>query len=162
MDNKTIKSLQTSTVWRDYEKAIKKIIESPFRLNCFRLGDVCQLCHQLYDKAMHKQHICETCWNKCECGIIVNPFLFTTRCVHCKIIFCKDCIDLSIPWKDYRNFYREYETCRKCCDPHCFRCGNSYDFETATRQGIIYPSLDPSIFELKFPKKDIKGKVTSY
>ena len=40
--------------------------------------------------------------------------------------------------------------------------GNVYDFETATRQGIIYPSLDPSIFELKFPKKDIKGKVTSY
>ena len=40
--------------------------------------------------------------------------------------------------------------------------GNIYDLETATRQGIIYPSLDPSIFELKFPKKDIKGKVTTY
>ena len=40
--------------------------------------------------------------------------------------------------------------------------GNVYDLETATRQGIIYPSLDPSIFELKFPKKDIKGKVTTY
>ncbi len=40
--------------------------------------------------------------------------------------------------------------------------GNVYDFATSTRQGIIYPSLDPSIFELKFPKKDIKGKVTTY
>ena len=40
--------------------------------------------------------------------------------------------------------------------------GNIYDFITSTRQGIIYPSLDPSIFELKFPKKDIKGKVTTY
>ena len=40
--------------------------------------------------------------------------------------------------------------------------GNIYDLETATRQGIIYPSLDTSIFELKFPKKDIKGKVTTY
>lgn len=40
--------------------------------------------------------------------------------------------------------------------------GNIYDFTTSTRQGIIYPSLDPSIFELKFPKKDIKGKVTTY
>ena len=40
--------------------------------------------------------------------------------------------------------------------------GNIYNLETATRQGIIYPSLDHSIFELKFPKKDIKGKVTTY
>ena len=40
--------------------------------------------------------------------------------------------------------------------------GNVYDFQTATRQGIIYPSLDPSIFELKFPKQDILGKVTTY
>ncbi len=40
--------------------------------------------------------------------------------------------------------------------------GNIYDLETATRQGIIYPSLDPSIFEIKFPNKDIKGKVENY
>lgn len=36
--------------------------------------------------------------------------------------------------------------------------GNVYDINTATRDGIIYPSLDPSIFEIKFPDKDIKGK----
>ncbi len=37
-----------------------------------------------------------------------------------------------------------------------------YDFEGATRKGIIYPSLDPSIFELKFPNTDINGRVTIY
>jgi hypothetical protein len=31
--------------------------------------------------------------------------------------------------------------------------------DTASRDGIIYPSLDPSIFELKFPNSDIEGKV---
>ena len=35
----------------------------------------------------------------------------------------------------------------------------SYDFEGATQNQVIYPSLDPSIFELKFPQTDIKGKV---
>ena len=39
---------------------------------------------------------------------------------------------------------------------------NIYNFETATRNGIIYPSLDPSIFEIRFPDKDIIGKVTTY
>ena len=29
--------------------------------------------------------------------------------------------------------------------------GNLYDIDTATKNGIIYPSLDPSIFELKYP-----------
>ena len=37
--------------------------------------------------------------------------------------------------------------------------GNVYDISSATRDGIIYPSLDPSIFELKFPNSDIEGKV---
>ena len=40
--------------------------------------------------------------------------------------------------------------------------GNIYDFQTATRNGVIYPSLDPSIFEVKFPNQDIKGRVVSY
>lgn len=34
----------------------------------------------------------------------------------------------------------------------------AYDIVGATQKGIIYPSLDPSIFELKFPNTDIKGK----
>jgi len=37
--------------------------------------------------------------------------------------------------------------------------GNWYDIETATKDGIIYPSLDPSIFEIKYPNTDIKGRV---
>ena len=37
-----------------------------------------------------------------------------------------------------------------------------YDFKTATKNGIIYPSLDPSIFELKYPDTDIKGKIKQY
>jgi hypothetical protein len=37
-----------------------------------------------------------------------------------------------------------------------------YDFNTATKNDIIYPSMDPSIFEIKFPNTDIKGKITQF
>jgi len=40
--------------------------------------------------------------------------------------------------------------------------GNIYDIDSATKQGIIYPPLDPSCFEVKFPNKDIKGQVVNY
>ena len=40
--------------------------------------------------------------------------------------------------------------------------GNVYDLTTATKNGVIYPSLDPSIFEIKFPNRDIKGRVVNY
>jgi hypothetical protein len=40
--------------------------------------------------------------------------------------------------------------------------GNVYDLDSATRNGVIYPSLDPSIFEVKFPNQDIRGRVVSY
>jgi len=39
--------------------------------------------------------------------------------------------------------------------------GNVYDIEAATKTGVIYPSLDPSIFEVKFPNTDIIGKIVS-
>jgi hypothetical protein len=35
----------------------------------------------------------------------------------------------------------------------------AYDIEGATLNKVIYPSLDPSIFEIRFPNRDIKGKV---
>lgn len=43
------------------------------------------------------------------------------------------------------------------------KCGgnysnNRYNIEEATRDGIVYPSLDPSVFEVKFPNRDIKGR----
>jgi hypothetical protein len=37
-----------------------------------------------------------------------------------------------------------------------------YSFQKATRKEVIYPSMDPSIFELKYPNTDIKGRVTTY
>ena len=37
--------------------------------------------------------------------------------------------------------------------------GNAYDITSATKNNIVYPSLDPSIFELKYPLKDIIGSV---
>ena len=35
----------------------------------------------------------------------------------------------------------------------------AYDISSATQNQVIYPSLDPSIFEVKFPDSDIKGRV---
>lgn len=36
---------------------------------------------------------------------------------------------------------------------------NTYDISSATIGKIVYPSLDPCVFEVKYPNKDIKGKV---
>jgi len=38
----------------------------------------------------------------------------------------------------------------------------SYDVEGALVNGIIYPSVDPMIFEVKYPNTDIKGRVVSF
>ena len=35
----------------------------------------------------------------------------------------------------------------------------SYDIPAATQNQVIYPSLDPSIFEIRYPNADIKGRV---
>ena len=37
--------------------------------------------------------------------------------------------------------------------------GNFFDMNTSLRGGILYPALDPSIFEVKYPNTDISGKV---
>ena len=37
--------------------------------------------------------------------------------------------------------------------------GNFYDINNSIRGGILYPALDPSIFEIKYPNIDINGKV---
>ncbi len=44
------------------------------------------------------------------------------------------------------------------------KCGDeytphSYNIDAATKDKIVYPSLDPSVFEVKYPDKDIKGRV---
>ena len=36
---------------------------------------------------------------------------------------------------------------------------NAYDITGATKNKQIYPSLDPSIFEVKYPDRDIRGRV---
>lgn len=36
--------------------------------------------------------------------------------------------------------------------------GNVYDIQAATKNNIIYPSLDPCVFEVKYPNSDIKGR----
>ena len=36
--------------------------------------------------------------------------------------------------------------------------GNIFDISTAIKSGVVYPSLDPSIFEVKYPDTDIVGK----
>jgi hypothetical protein len=38
----------------------------------------------------------------------------------------------------------------------------SYDLIGATRNNVIYPSLDPMIFEVKYPDNDIKGRVVTF
>jgi hypothetical protein len=35
---------------------------------------------------------------------------------------------------------------------------NRYNIEQATKGKIVYPSIDPCIFEVKYPNKDIKGR----
>ena len=38
----------------------------------------------------------------------------------------------------------------------------AYDVLGGTQNGVVYPSLDPSIFEVKYPKTDITGKVVTF
>jgi hypothetical protein len=44
------------------------------------------------------------------------------------------------------------------------KCGGTYskhkyNIKNATKGKMVFPSLDPSVFELKYPGKDIKGRV---
>jgi len=37
-----------------------------------------------------------------------------------------------------------------------------YDIQSATKQGVVYPSIDPSIFEVRYPDTDIYGRIVTY
>ena len=37
----------------------------------------------------------------------------------------------------------------------------AYDVEGATLNGVVYPSIDPMVFEVKYPSSDIKGKIVN-
>jgi len=54
----------------------------------------------------------------------------------------------SIPTLDFINVH-------KTSDGYS---GNEYDISGAIKNNILYPSLDPSIFEIKYPNADIKGR----
>ena len=47
-----------------------------------------------------------------------------------------------------------YNLCREEGD----YAANDYNIDEATQGKIVYPSLDPCIFEVKYPNKDIKGR----
>jgi hypothetical protein len=47
-------------------------------------------------------------------------------------------------------------------DPDIGYAPNAYNIQQATKDGIIFPSLDPSIFEIKYPDNDIIGKVRAF
>ena len=49
-------------------------------------------------------------------------------------------------------------TVKNLFDTNSGYSGNVYDIKAATLNNIIYPSLDPCIFEIKYPNQDIKGR----
>jgi len=46
-------------------------------------------------------------------------------------------------------------------DPANGYSGNVYNITEATKNGIIYTSLDPSIFEVRYPDNDLIGRVVT-
>lgn len=38
----------------------------------------------------------------------------------------------------------------------------AYDIDGATQNNVVYPSIDPMIFEVKYPNQDIKGRVVKF
>lgn len=52
-------------------------------------------------------------------------------------------------------FYNKYDT-------SLGYSGNVYDLGSATKNGVIYTSLDQSVFEVKYPNKDIRGRVINF
>lgn len=55
---------------------------------------------------------------------------------------------MSVPSVKIKNINQESGNYSKYC----------YDIDRATLGKIVYPSLDPSIFEVKYPNSDIKGR----
>jgi hypothetical protein len=48
-----------------------------------------------------------------------------------------------------------FEVVNKCGGQYS---ANSYNIQAATKGKVIYPSLDPSVFEIKYPDTDIRGR----
>jgi len=58
----------------------------------------------------------------------------------------------SVMSVDFRNLWKDSEG----------YSGNKYDLESANNNGVIYPSMDPAVFEIRFPDTDIRGKAETY
>ena len=52
--------------------------------------------------------------------------------------------------------------CKNLDDSSLGYSGIAYNISEATKSGIIYPSLDPMIFEVKYPDDNIKGRIANY
>jgi hypothetical protein len=37
--------------------------------------------------------------------------------------------------------------------------GNVYDVDLALKNGVLYPPVDISIFQIKYPQRDIRGRI---
>ena len=64
-------------------------------------------------------------------------------------------LELIIANIDGVNSVPRLEIVNKCMGEYS---SNSYNIKAASKDKIVYPSLDPSVFEVKFPNTDIKGR----
>jgi hypothetical protein len=47
-------------------------------------------------------------------------------------------------------------------DPSLGYSPHAYNIDQSIKDGVLFPSLDPSIFEIKYPNNDIVGKARSF
>ena len=99
-------------------------------------------------KNFNQREVILTCINELKSFFDINNWQFN------QTINLSD-IELTIAMVEGVASVQKVEIVNKCGGIYA---RNSYDIQAATKNKIIYPSLDPSIFEVKFPDKDIKGK----
>ena len=71
-----------------------------------------------------------------------------------------DIYNLLITTKGVQTVSNVY--CTNLSDTSLGYSGIAYNILDATKSGIVYPSLDPMIFEVKFPDDNIKGRIANY
>jgi hypothetical protein len=99
-------------------------------------------------KNFNQREVILTCINELKSFFDVNNWQFN------QTINLSD-IELTLAMVEGVASVQNVEIVNKCGGIYA---RNSYNIKEATKNKIIYPSLDPSIFEVKFPDKDIKGK----
>ncbi len=92
------------------------------------------------------------CINALKQKYSINNLSFSSALYKTDIYLCLANVEgvQSVPAVKVRNLFNgDYSSHR-------------YSLEDATYQDVIYTSLDPSVFEIKYPSKDITGKVVTY